>query len=63
MREFEIGILRSIKQNQVLETEIEKGKQEAMNSLRNSIVQGYNNSMMKKYPVKVNEKLFSNNQS
>lgn len=57
--EFVVAVLKSIKTAQVDPVQIQRAKIEAENSFRNEILQSYNASMMKKYPVKVNEKLLA----
>ncbi|MBU6338750.1 MAG: SurA N-terminal domain-containing protein [Rickettsiales bacterium] len=58
-KEFEIGVLREVKQQKAAAAEIEKAKEEVTNAFRNDAVQGYNSFMMKKYPIKINEKFFA----
>lgn len=57
--EFAVGILRAVQKSAVSATEIERAKTEAAESFRSEILQGYNAFVMKKYPVKVNEKILS----
>ncbi len=57
--EFMVGVLTSVKSSKADPVQVQRAKMEAENSFRNEVLQGYNMSMMKKYPVKVNEKLLA----
>ncbi len=59
IQEFTIGVLRSIKQPAIGEAQIANAKKEAENAFRNEVAQGYNSFMLKKYPIKVNDKFFA----
>jgi len=59
IQEFTIGVLRSIKQPSIGEAQIANAKKEAENAFRNEVAQGYNSFMLKKYPIKVNDKFFA----
>lgn len=54
---FVIGVLRSVQKGIVAGPVLEAAKTEAVNSFKNEVLQGYNAFVMKKYPVKVNEKV------
>jgi peptidyl-prolyl cis-trans isomerase D len=54
--EFMVGVLRSSKKPELGFAQIDRAKKESEGLLRNEILQGYNAFVMKKYPVKVNEK-------
>lgn len=56
-QEFAIGILRSVKKGSVEGNQLVAAKNEAAGNFRNEVLQGYNAFVMKKYPVKVNEKI------
>lgn len=56
-QEFTIGILRSIQKGNVDSTRLQAAANESAGNFRNEILQGYNAFVMKKYPVKVNEKI------
>ncbi len=55
--EFSVGILRSIQKANVDSTQLAKAKAAAAEGFKNEILQGYNTFVMKKYPVKVNDKI------
>jgi len=59
IQEFTIGVLRSIKQPSIGEAQIANAKKEAENAFINEVAQGYNSFMLKKYPIKVNDKFFA----
>lgn len=56
-QEFAVGILRAIQKENVDTAQIERSKAETAGAFRNEIMQAYNAFVMKKYPVKVNEKI------
>ena len=56
-QEFMIGILRSIQKGSFEGSHLENAKNEAAGAFRNEVLQGYNSFVMKKYPVKVNDKI------
>jgi peptidyl-prolyl cis-trans isomerase D len=56
-QEFVIGVLRSIKTIFASAAEIETAKKTEVESFRNEVLQEFNTYLLKKHPVKVNEKL------
>lgn len=56
--EYALGILREIKKSAANPAQFEQAKKRAGEDLRNFIMQEYNTYLLKKYPVKVNEKFF-----
>jgi peptidyl-prolyl cis-trans isomerase D len=57
--DFVIGVLNSINRNSITSDKFEDAKKNAINNSRDEIMQNYNNYLLKKYPVKVNEKILS----
>ncbi len=55
--EFAIAILRSVQAANLSAAQIERAKAEATENFRSDVLQGYNAFVMKKYPVKVNDKI------
>ena len=56
-QEFVVGILKSVKKSSVDSAKIGLAKKEAADNIRSEILQEYNAFVMKKYPIKINEKL------
>lgn len=56
-QEFVIGVLKSIKKSVADATQVEQAKREAAENFRSEILQEYNAFLMKKYPIKINEKI------
>ncbi|MDX2082878.1 MAG: SurA N-terminal domain-containing protein [Rickettsiales bacterium] len=56
-QEFDIGILRTIQKANIETLQIQRSRTEATQAFKNEILQGYNSFVMKKYPVKVNDKI------
>ena len=55
--EFSIGILRSVQKATIDSNQIARAKSEASERFKTEVLQGYNAFVMKKYPVKVNDKI------
>lgn len=55
--EFMIGVLKSVKKPSFNQVQVERFKKESEGSFRQEVLKGYNEFIMKKYPVKVNEKV------
>lgn len=59
--DYEIAILNSINSFQASSVEFSKAKNEAIKSFRNKIMTKYNEVMMEKNPISINEQFFKNN--
>lgn len=55
--EFGIAVLRSIQTEKLESAQIDRIKSEASQAFVTEVLQGYNAAVMKKYPVKINEKI------
>lgn len=56
--ELVAGVLRDVKKYATDPAQFEQAKKQADESFRNEVMQEYNSYLLKKYPVKVNDKLF-----
>lgn len=59
---YSIAILRDIKKPQISKEVVEEVAKSSQKLFRSDIMQQFNNYLMSKYPVKVNEKIFRKNQ-
>ncbi|GDX35950.1 peptidylprolyl isomerase [Alphaproteobacteria bacterium] len=59
---YSIAILRDIKKPQINQQLVEEVAKSSQKLFRSDIMQQFNNYLMNKYPVKVNEKIFRKNQ-
>ncbi|OFW80650.1 MAG: hypothetical protein A2887_00625 [Alphaproteobacteria bacterium RIFCSPLOWO2_01_FULL_40_26] len=55
--EFKIGILRQIKETNVNSSQFAEAQKQAEENFKNEVMQEYNSYLLKKFPVKVNEKI------
>lgn len=56
-QEFIVGVLREIKKSSAISTQYEPAKRQAEEEFRNEIMQEFNNYLLTKNPVKVNDKI------
>ncbi len=56
-KEFVIGILREIKKSTASSNQFEQAQQEAVETFKTEVLQEYNSFLLKKNPVKLNEKV------
>jgi peptidyl-prolyl cis-trans isomerase D len=56
-QEFVVGVLREIKKAQITSGEFEKAQKQALEGFRVEVLQEFNRFLLKKNPVKVNEKI------
>jgi peptidyl-prolyl cis-trans isomerase D len=61
-QEFVVGIVRQIKEANVDKSALDKAKGAELERFRGEVMQEFNNYLSKKHPVKINEKIFKNNQ-
>lgn len=59
---YSIAILRDVKKPQINKEVVEEVAKSSQKLFRSDIMQQFNNYLMSKYPVKVNEKIFRKNQ-
>lgn len=57
--EYTIAVLKEIKKNNANTNQISEAQNSAVTEFRNEIMNNYNDYLLKKYPVKVNEKIFA----
>lgn len=60
-QEFVVAVVREVKKPNIALAQISQGKKEAMENFRSEILQEFNSYIVKKHPVKVNDKAFAKN--
>ncbi len=57
-QEFVIGILRKVSKVQIDPSQINQARKEGLEGFKNEVLQEYNNFLLKKYPITINDKIF-----
>ena len=57
--EFVIGVLREIKKSAVNPTQLEQAKKQSAEEFRKEVMSDYNTYLLRRYPVKTNDKIFA----